>query len=241
MTDSVTQVARRFEAPERFAPEFAVVLSQERTGSTAVSRSLKALLGADRVVQVHYLDGSRYRLPTDNPHKLERFADKAEREARVRAWLSDPHWSGVVFSIIREPVARIASSIWIKNTAKLLEHHDPVARTFHDGLIPLIAAPLDEAVEKQTNYGADVFTRLGLPASPSPGTYRTRSGARVFVLDFDRLADDFTRATEAAFGEAAPLMRAPNGADRYGDLAAYADFRRYCAGLLQTRRLVTPS
>jgi hypothetical protein len=217
------------------------VLSQERTGSTAVSRSLKALLGHDRVVQVHYLDGSAYRRPTHNPGKLESFADKAEREAKVRGWLSDPHWNGVVFSIVRDPAARIASSIWIKNTAQLLEHHDPAHRTFGDEVMPVIAAALNEAVEKQANYGADVFTQLGLPASPMPGTYRTRSGARAFVLDFDRLADDFTRATEVAFGEAVPLMRAPNGADRYGDLAAYADFRRYCAGLLQTRRLVTPS
>jgi hypothetical protein len=63
----------------------------------------------------------------------------------------------------------------------------------------------------------------------------------VFVLDFDNLADDFARASAAAFGEAFPLRRAPNGAERYGDLAAYADFRRFCAGVLQSRRLVAPS
>lgn len=234
------------EAVSRFGgfvadePDFVVVLSLERTGTTSISHTLKQALGGARVLQSHYLDGEFYRLPTDDPDKRHSMEDKRRREARIRGWLAAPHLQGVVFTVIRDPAERIASALWIDKTDQLLAHYDREGRTFRPSISKVFARRLGESLVKQASYAQDVYLPLGLPAQPSPGAYRARGGARVLVLDFARLAEDFAEATEAAFGRPIELLAPGNDAARYGDVRAYQDFRRYCAGLLQARGFGPP-
>jgi hypothetical protein len=222
-------------------PDFVAVLSQERTGTTSISHSLKQAFGDGRVTQVHYLNADRYRGPTDNKDKQEAINDKRAREARVRAWLANPGLKGVVISVVRDPLSRIASALWIDKTDAILSHYDPSKRLFRPEVMAVFARRLNEALMKQANYAEDVYLPLGLPAQPSPGAYRAKGGTRVLVLDFRRLEEDFAEATTAAFGEPVPLLPARNGAERYGDLQAYADFRSVCAELIKSRGFRLPS
>ena len=224
----------RFGPPIAAKPDFVVVISPERTGTTAISHTLKAALGDERVVQVHYLNADRYRGPTENPEKLDSIADKRAREARAREWLADPSLRGVAFSIVRQPASRIASALWMHKTDELLRHYDPGRRTFRPEVDGVFARRLQEAMMKQANYSRDVYVPLGLAPMPAVGVHRTRNGARMYVLAFDNLARDFSAATEAAFGYPIALAPAKNGADSYAAPEPYEAFRRYCAELLKS-------
>ncbi len=143
----------------------------------------------------------------------------------------------MVFSIVRDPVGRIASGLWCKKTDMLVRHYQADTDAFRPTVMKLIDSRMQDFLEKEANYARDVYLPLGLPARPAPGTYRAKNGARVFVLDFARIEDDFRTATQAAFGRVIPLIRAKNGAAAFGDPQIYAAFKRFCAQILAAERL----
>ncbi len=224
--------------------DFLVVLSLERTGGTSVAQSLKTAAADTPVEHVHFFDGDRYRGGTTLAakqaalaRKRQREAHKRQREARVRDWLSDPRLNGVVFSVIRDPLSRIVSGLWYQGHEMLAPRYDPAADAYPPGaLSDIVERRLEGLVQKQARYGVEVYEPLGLPARPEPGEYRSRTGARVFVLEFAYLAGDFLAATQAVFGRPVPLAHV-NGGGHIGDARAYAAFKRYCVEALEARGL----
>lgn len=216
--------------------EFVVVLSAERTGGTSVFQSLKPAVGETPLLHVHFFDGDRYRGEPETEAKVRALEIKRQREAEAKAFLTAPGGNGVVFTVLRDRLSRVVSSLWFTKRDVMMSHYDRNADAFSPAAIKLLQPRIDLILDKETSYGREVYEPLGLPARPSPGVYRTRYGARVFALDFARLEDDFRAASQEVFGHPVALQHV-NGGAMIGDAQGYAAFRRYCAEALTPERL----
>lgn len=217
-------------------PDFLIVLSLERTASTSVFMALRRAARETPVLHVHFLDGDAYRKPPADAAEAAALDDKRRREAQVRAFLSDPSLEGAVFTILRDRLSRVVSGLWFAKHELLMSRYDPVTDRMDPDAIRAVSRRIDIMLDKERNYDRMVYSALGLPGRPKPGAYLTNSGARLFALDFRRLAEDFATATEAVFG--APIaLQQNNGGAGIGDPRGYAAFKRLCAEHLPPERL----
>ena len=216
--------------------DFVVVLSAERTGGTSVFQSLKPAVGEAPLLHVHFFDGDRYRGAADTEAKAAFREVKRQREAQAKAFLFDPERKGVVFTVLRDRLSRVVSSLWFAKRDVLMRRYDRELDAFWPRTLRPLQPHIDVILDKETSYGREVFEPLGLPAQPAPGRYRTHCGARVFALDFARLEQDFAAATGEVFGRPVPLLHV-NGGEMIGDARGYAAFRRHCAQVLTPQRL----
>ena len=222
-------------APSR--PDFLIVLSLERTGSTSVSRSLRrAAPEGVPVFHVHFLDGDDYRAPPADAVEAAAFESKRRREQEVRRLLADPKLDGAVFTILRDRMSRVVSCLWYAKHEVLTGFYDPADDVMHPDALKAVAKRIESLLDKETNYDRRVYRALGLEGRPAPGLHRTSSGARLFALDFRRIGEDFTAATQAVLGAPIQLPHENAGAG-IGDPRGYAAFKRLCAQALTPERL----
>ncbi len=217
-------------------PDFLVVLSLERTASTSVFRALRSAAPGTPAIHVHFLDGDPYRHTPVDAAEAAAFESKREREVQVRRLLDDPSLNGAVFTILRDRLSRVISCLWYAKHDVLTGFYDAAADRIHPDALKAVAKRIDLLLDKERNYDRNVYEALGLPGRPAPGVHATRSGARLFALDFQRIGQDFETATEALFGEPVALLHENAGAG-IGDRRGYAAFRRLCAEALPPERL----
>ncbi len=217
-------------------PDFLIVLSLERTGSTSVFQALRRAARGTPVLHVHFLDGDDYRGAPEDAAEAAAFADKREREVRVRGLLADPSQNGAVFTILRDRMSRIISCLWFAKHDVLLGFYDAEADRMHPNALKVLDRRIDLLLGKELNYDRNVYQALGLTGRPTPGEHATGSGSRLFALDFRRIGEDFESATSALFGAPVALPH-ENASVGIGDPRAYAAFKRLCAEALPPERL----
>jgi hypothetical protein len=214
------------------APDFLIVLSLERTGSTSVYRALRRTAAPGvQMLHVHFLDGDAYRPAGD-----EIYDSKRQREAQTRALLSDPAASGAVFTILRDRKSRIVSCLWYTRHDVLMRYYDAETDRMHPGALDAVAKRIQLLLGKEARYDRDLEQILGGTGRPAPGEHRSRSGARLFALDFRSIGRDFEAASEAVLGTPLVLPHENAGAG-IGDPRGYAAFKRLCAEALAPERL----
>ena len=215
-------------------PDFMAVVSLERTGGTSVYRSLRSVYGPQQLRHVHYLDGVRHALEGD-PAEDAVQEHKREREIETGRRLRDGRARRVVFSMLRDPFERLVSGLWYGRGEVFQRYLDPRTGAFDPRVEAVLRRPLDNLLDRQRGYGAEVYETLGLPWLPGPGRHEAEGGLTAFVLRFERLAQDFHDATRQVFGLPVPLMHL-NAADRFGDADSYRAFRRLCEDVLAEER-----
>lgn len=218
-------------------PDFLIVLSLERTASTSVSRALRRAASQTPVLHVHFLDGDLYRSPPSDPAEAEAFHAKREREMQVRAFLADPGLHGAVFTILRDRLSRVISCLWYSKHDAIMEFYDAGADRMDPAVLTALNKRIRLLLDKERNYDRNVYEPLGLAGRPAPGVYTTRSGTRLFALDFRRIGEEFEAATEAVFGSKVSLPHENAGAG-IGDPRGYAAFKRLCAEALPAEQLL---
>ncbi|HEY5412883.1 MAG TPA: hypothetical protein VIJ94_19370 [Caulobacteraceae bacterium] len=218
------------------APDFLIVLSLERCGSTSVYRALRRTVPSATVLHVHFLDGDAYRQAPADPAEAAAFESKRERELKVRSLLADPSLNGAVFTILRDRLSRLISCLWYAKHDVLAGFYDAAADRMHPDALKAVAKRIDLLLDKERNYDRNVYEVLGLPGRPAPGAHATGSGARLFALDFRRIGEDFEAATAAVLGSPVKLPH-ENAGSGIGDPRGYAAFRRLCAEALPPERL----
>ena len=217
-------------------PDFLIVLSLERTGSTSVSRALRRAVSGIPVLHVHFLDGDPYRGAPASEKEAAAFAHKRERERQARDLLADPSLNGVVFTVLRDRFSRVISCLWYAKHEMLAPFYDPVSDSMDPEALKAVSKRIDSLLDKETNYDRTVYQALGLHGRPSPGLHRTRAGARFYALDFRWIGEEFAAASEEVLGLPILLPHENAGAD-IGDPKGYAAFRRLCAEALPPERL----
>ena len=218
------------------APDFLIVLSLERCGSTSVFRALRRAAPGATALHVHFLDGDAYRQAPADPAEAAAFESKRQRELQVRGLLADPNLNGAVFTILRDRLSRVISCLWYAKHDVLEGFYDPTADCVHPDALKAVAKRIDLLLDKERNYDRNVYEALGLPGRPAPGVHATGSGARLYALDFRRIGEDFESATAAVLG--APLkLPHENAGSGIGDPRGYAAFKRLCAEALPPERL----
>ena len=218
------------------APAFLIVLSLERCGSTSVYRALRRAAPNIPTLHVHFLDGDAYRQAPSDAAEAAAFESKRERELQVRGFLADPNLNGVVFTILRDRMSRVISCLWYAKHEVLTGFYDAEADRMHPDALKAVAKRIDLLLDKERNYDRNVYEALGLPGRPGPGVHATRSGARLFALDFRRIGEDFEAATAAVLGLPVKLAHENAGAG-IGDPRGYGAFKRLCAEALTPERL----
>jgi hypothetical protein len=218
-------------------PDFLIVLSLERTGSTSVSRALRrGALDGTPVLHVHFLDGGDFRDPPASAREAMAFESKRQREKDVRRFLADPGLNGVVFTILRDRMSRMVSCLWYAKYEELERFYDPQSDRMDPDALKTVDKRIEGLLAKETSYDDRVYQALGLPGRPRPGVYRTNSGARLYAFDFRRIGEEFTAATAAVLGTPLVLPHENAGAG-IGDPRGYAAFRRLCAEAMTPERL----
>ncbi len=217
-------------------PDFLIVLSLERTGSTSVFTALRKAARGTPVIHVHFLDGDAYRGAPEDPTEAAAFEVKREREMQVRGFLADPSLNGAVFTILRDRLSRIVSCLWFAKHEVLARFYDAGADRMQPNAMKVIDSRIEILLDKERNYDSKVYEALGLAGRPAPGEHRSRSGARLFALDFRQVRQDFEAATEALFGAPVALPH-ENASVGIGDPKVYAAFKRFCAEALPPERL----
>ncbi len=217
-------------------PDFLIVLSLERTGSTSVFKALRRAAPGVPTIHVHFLDGDAYRGPPDGAAEAAAFDSKREREVQVRGFLSDPSLNGAVFTILRDRLSRVISCLWYSKHDVLMGFYDAATDRMHPNALKTVKKRIELLLDKERNYDRNVYEVVGLPGRPAPGLHATSSGARLFALDFRRIGQDFETATEAVFGAPIVLPHENAGAG-IGDPRGYAAFKRLCTEALPPERL----
>jgi hypothetical protein len=224
-------------APAPSRPDFLIVLSLERTGSTSVSRALRRAAPAGvPVLHVHFLDGDAYRGAPADATEDAAFQSKRQRELEARTLLADPGLKGAVFTILRDRMSRVVSCLWYARHELLTGYYDPALDRMHPDALKAVAKRIETLMGKETSYDRRVYQALGLAGRPRPGEHRTSSGARLYALDFRRIGEDFALAAETVLGAPVRLPHENAGAG-IGDARAYAAFRRLCAEALTPEQL----
>jgi hypothetical protein len=222
-------------APAR--PDYLIVLSLERTGSTSVSRALRRAAPAGiPVLHVHLLDGDDFRAAPADEAEAASFRSKRQRELEARTLLADPRLYGAVFTILRDRTSRVTSCLWYARHEMLTGFYDPVRDRMDPDVLKAAAKRIDNLLAKETSYDRRVYQALGLAGRPRPGEHRMSSGSRLYALDFRRIAADFALASETVLGTPLQLPHENAGAG-IGDPRAYAAFKRLCAEALTPERL----
>ena len=217
-------------------PDFLIVLSLERTGSTSVFRALRRARRGTPVFHVHFLNGDRYRGQAMDQAEAAAFDSKREREEQVRTLLADPPLDGAVFTILRDRLSRVISCLWYAKHEVLMGFYDAAADRMDPKALRAVDQRIELLLDKERNYDRNVYEALGLAGRPTPGAHATSSGARLFALDFRRIGQDFETSTEALFGAPVQLLHENAGAG-IGDPRGYAAFKRLCADVLPPERL----
>ncbi len=217
-------------------PDFLIVLSLERTGSTSVFKALRRAAPGVPTIHVHFLDGDAYRGTPDDAAEAAAFESKREREVQVRGFLSDPSLEGAVFTILRDRLSRVISCLWFAKHDALMGFYDAATDRMHPNAMNILQKRIDLLLDKERNYDRRVYEALGLSGRPAPGVHDLRSGARLFALDFGHIGRDFETATATLLGSPVSLPH-ENASVGIGDRKAYAAFRRLCAEALPPERL----
>ena len=217
-------------------PDFLIVLSLERTASTSVHRALRRAAPGVPAIHVHFLDGDDYRGNPESAAEAAAFESKRERELQVRGFLDDPSLNGAVFTILRDRHSRVISCLWFAKHDVLTGFYDAGADRMDSKALKTVDRRIDLLLDKERNYDRKVYGALGLGGRPAPGVHATRSGARLYALDFQRIGEEFETATRAVLGAPVTLPH-ENASVGIGDPRAYAAFRRLCAEALPPERL----
>lgn len=217
-------------------PNFIVVLTQERTASQSVCESLAAVRPWTRLVHAHYLQDPDPPRTVTTPEEALALEGKRRRAAKARAVLGNSDARRAVVTILRDPLDRMISHIWMSLHRRLMKRYLPESGAFKPGARTLIEQRIQLLAESHKAYQEEVYRPLGLPVPLTPGRYEVLDGVKVFALDYGRLAEDFSAACEAMFGRSAPLIHI-NAGETWGDAEAYAAFRRLCATLVTAERL----
>ena len=217
-------------------PDFLIVLSLERTGSTSVFKALRRAAPGVPTIHVHFLDGDIYRQAPADAAEAAAFESKREREVQVRGFLADPSLNGAVFTILRDRLSRVISCLWYSKHDVLMGFYDAHADRMDPQALKAVDKRIELLLDKERNYDRNVYQVVGLAGRPVPGVHATRSGARLFALDFRRIGQDFQTATEAVFGAPIVLPHENAGAG-IGDPRGYAAFKRLCTEALPPERL----